>query len=88
MADRTGPWLGRTLAALVLTSCVAAGADVALAADTIKVGFMAPMTGIARPARTCSRDSSWPSSRSGIDRGPGDTYPMVSQFWTYKPTSS
>jgi Periplasmic binding protein len=46
MVDRTGAWLGRTLAALVLTSCVAAGADVAWAADTIKVGFMAPMTGI------------------------------------------
>ena len=46
MTDRTGTRLVRTLAALVLASCVAGGADMASAADTIKVGFMAPLTGI------------------------------------------
>src|SRR5215510_4655859 len=38
--------LVRTLAALALASCVAGGADTAWAAETIRVGFMAPLTGI------------------------------------------
>ena len=46
MTDRMGTRLVRTLAALVLVSCVAGGAGAAWAADTIKVGFMAPLTGI------------------------------------------
>ncbi|PYN34165.1 MAG: ABC transporter substrate-binding protein, partial [Candidatus Rokuibacteriota bacterium] len=46
MADPTGTRLGKTLAALVLASCVAGGAGVASAAETIKVGFMAPLSGI------------------------------------------
>src|SRR5262245_33193545 len=46
MTDRTRTGLGRRLVAFVLGVCMAVGADTAWAADTIKVGFMAPLTGI------------------------------------------
>src|SRR5262249_53627085 len=46
MADRMIMRWGRVIVALALAWWVIAGADVAWAADTIKVGFMAPMTGI------------------------------------------
>ena len=46
MADRTGTGLGKKLVALVLGLWMAAGADPASAAETIKVGFMAPFSGI------------------------------------------
>jgi branched-chain amino acid transport system substrate-binding protein len=45
MTDWTRTGIARRLAALVLGMCIG-GADVAWAADTIKVGFMAPLTGI------------------------------------------
>ncbi|MGH7344859.1 MAG: ABC transporter substrate-binding protein [Candidatus Rokuibacteriota bacterium] len=46
MADRTATRVGRSLAALVLGAWVATGVGGASAAETIKVGFMAPLSGI------------------------------------------
>src|SRR5262249_61403780 len=46
MVRRRSSRLVRTLASFALASCVAAGADTAWAAETIRVGFMAPLTGI------------------------------------------
>ena len=46
MADRTGRGFRITLVGLIAGLSIAAGAGVAAAADTIKVGFMAPLSGI------------------------------------------
>ncbi|HKQ65235.1 MAG TPA: ABC transporter substrate-binding protein, partial [Methylomirabilota bacterium] len=46
MADRTRAGFRITLVGLIVGLSIAAGAGVAAAADTIKVGFMAPLSGI------------------------------------------
>jgi len=46
MADRRGTRAGKALATLALGLWMAAGADVAGAAEPIRVGFMAPLSGI------------------------------------------
>ena len=54
------------LASLGLALMLTAAPAPARATESIKVGFMAPLSGIFAQAGKCSRASSWPSSRSAI----------------------